>query len=128
MATAEPGALSPTKFGVPLSPTKLDVPLSPTKLDRQKQERVRTLRKAFCIRKEFPETKIIIDSEGNLNKAYFSLKVDIEEHKWTPADHKVLIEGIQLFGVGRFADIQRELLPKWVCYEPTPLWEGGSCN
>ena len=88
--------------------------LSPTALDRQKQDRVRTLRKALSIRPEFPETKIIIDADGTLNKAYFSVRPPEDNRRWTSTEQERLLDGLQRFGVGRYADIQRELLQDWV--------------
>jgi hypothetical protein len=90
------------------------VPLSPTKLDRQKQDRVRRLRKALCVRSEFPETKTMIDSEGHLNRDYFRVRPAVEDRRWTDDDAHALLTGLQRLGVGRFAEIQQELLPDWV--------------
>lgn len=37
-----------------------------------------------------------------------------ELRKWTDVEKRLLIEGIEKYGIGHFGEISKELLPKWV--------------
>jgi predicted DNA binding CopG/RHH family protein len=50
-----------------------------------------------------------VDSEGNINHAYFA---DIPGAHWSKSDQELLVKGIQKFGVGNFELIQKNFLQK----------------
>ncbi|CBK24541.2 uncharacterized protein [Blastocystis hominis] len=69
-----------------------------------REEWRKEMRKTFC-------KKDMIDEEGNLVKEYFHLK---KLKTWTLAEEKLLIEGIQKYGVGEWERIRRDFLSDWI--------------
>ncbi|KAG4093017.1 hypothetical protein H8356DRAFT_1700605 [Neocallimastix lanati (nom. inval.)] len=84
----------------------------------KKHEWVKEMRKKFCVRKEFENTKILILEDGTLNQDYFRLSKGTvlktnEVRKWTSVERGLLIKGIEKYGIGHFREISENLLPKW---------------
>ncbi|OMJ21017.1 hypothetical protein AYI69_g556 [Smittium culicis] len=66
-----------------------------------------------------PETHIMIDDAGNLNQEYFKRPhgaefEEAEERKWGDKEKKLLVEGLEQYGIGHFREISDHLLPEWV--------------
>eukprot|EP00128_Syssomonas_multiformis_P004308 Colp12_sorted_trinity150504_noHs@12585 len=85
-----------------------------TALDAEKQAWVKSMRLKFCRRPDMPLTQKIIDDEGNLQKEYFTARVEKKKERvWGEEQKQLLIQGISKYGVGFFDDISKNLLNDW---------------
>lgn len=82
----------------------------------QRQLFVKHLRFQFCRRADFPETSEMLNADGSFNDKYFETQVvEQAERKWTENERKLLLKGIEEYGIGHFGEISAALLPEWVC-------------
>jgi hypothetical protein len=86
---------------------------------QDKHEWINQMRLRFCVRDQFPETKKMIHSDGTLNQEYFQppegiVLTEPQPRTWTDSERKLLIQGIQEYGIGQFRKISQTLLPAWV--------------
>ncbi|OBZ87692.1 hypothetical protein A0J61_04259 [Choanephora cucurbitarum] len=96
--------------------TPMDISTETDDQTKQRQEWVKRMRLKFCVREEFAQTKDMIFKDGTLNQEYFRPPKDAveeQERKWTETERKLLIQGIEQYGIGHFGEISKELLPKW---------------
>jgi len=78
--------------------------------EKEKQEWSRKMRLMFS-------PKDMISEDGSLNQEYFKPKQEIlglKIKKWKDEERKLLIQGIEKYGIGNWKQIKEELLPLWV--------------
>eukprot|EP00126_Sphaerothecum_destruens_P007219 Sdes_comp19746_c0_seq2m11754 len=82
----------------------------------EKKDWVISMRRKFCARQVGTEDGILLE-DGSLNREYFLSKtVKQTARKWSEVERQLLLKGIEIYGVGHFNEISKELLPDWVFF------------
>jgi hypothetical protein len=71
-----------------------------TSISEEKQRWIREMRLRFCIRPEFPDTKLMVNDDGTLNQMYYipAVRSSYEcQTKETVTDQDVGTNGISTF-------------------------------
>lgn len=81
--------------------------------EEQKLLFIKRLRFQFCNRKKINGVSMIC-KDGTMNLKYFETKfVETQAKKWTHIERQLLIQGIEIYGIGGYAKMIEEMLPGW---------------
>ncbi|KAL6064464.1 HTH myb-type domain-containing protein [Balamuthia mandrillaris] len=79
--------------------------------EKEKQEWARQMRLLFT-------PKDMITEDGYLKEDYFKpKKTKIVLKRWTAKERRLLLEGVEKYGIGEWAKIKEESLPEWSVLE-----------